>query len=59
VPRVQFWQAENGGRLDRSHRERRRSNIPGLVDASDVRTVNALETRQWVSECNRDVSPMV
>jgi hypothetical protein len=40
---VQFWQTENGGRLDRSHCGRHRRDISGLVDASDVRTVNAVE----------------
>jgi len=40
-PHVQFWETENSGRLDRAHRWSRRSNIPCLVDASDVRAVNA------------------
>jgi hypothetical protein len=40
---VQFWQTENCWRLDRSHCGRHRRDISGLVDASDVRTVNAVE----------------
>src|ERR1700685_2267210 len=40
---VQFWQTENSGRLDRSHRWGYRRDISGLVDAADVRTVNAVE----------------
>jgi hypothetical protein len=40
---VQFWETENSGRLDSSHRGGHRRDIPCLVDASDVRTVNALE----------------
>jgi hypothetical protein len=43
LPHVQFWQTENSWRLDRSHCGRHRRNISGLVDASDVRTVNAVE----------------
>jgi hypothetical protein len=43
LPHVQFWQAENSCRLDRSHRRRHRRNIPCLVDASNVRTMNALK----------------
>lgn len=38
---VQFWETENGWRLDHSHRRGHRRNIPYLVDASDVRIVNA------------------
>ena len=41
---VQFWQTENGGRLDRSHCGSYRRHISCLVDASDVRTVNILTT---------------
>ena len=41
LPHVQFWETENSGRLDRSHRGSHRRDIPCLVDASDVRTVNA------------------
>jgi hypothetical protein len=43
LPHVQFWKTENSCRLDRSHRGGHRRDIPGLVDASDVRTVNAYE----------------
>lgn len=43
---VQFWQTENGWRLDSSYRGRDRRDIPGLVDASDVRALNALKTFQ-------------
>jgi hypothetical protein len=38
---VQFWETENRGRLDRSHRGSHRRDIPCLVDASNVRTLNA------------------
>ena len=41
---VQFWETENSWRLDRSHRGGHRRDIPCLVDASDVRTVNGLKT---------------
>jgi hypothetical protein len=41
LPHVQFRKAENGGRLDRSHRGGHRRDISCLVDAADVRTVNA------------------
>jgi hypothetical protein len=44
LPHVQFWEAENSRRLDSSHRGGHRRDIPCLVDASDVRTVNALKT---------------
>jgi len=44
LPHVQFWETENSGRLDRSHRGSHRRDIPCLVDASDVRTVNAFKT---------------
>ena len=44
LPHVQFWETENGWRLDSSHRGGRGRNIPCLVDASDVRTLNALKT---------------
>jgi hypothetical protein len=40
---VQFWKTKNSCRLDRSHRGDHRRYIPGLVDASDVRTVNAIK----------------
>jgi hypothetical protein len=40
---VQFWQTENSWRLDHSHRRGYRRDISGLVDAADVRTVNAVE----------------
>jgi hypothetical protein len=40
---VQFWQTENSWRLDRSHCGRHRRDISGLVDAADVRTLNAVE----------------
>ena len=43
-PHVQFWETENSCRLDSSHRGGYRRNIPCLVDASDIRTVNALKT---------------
>jgi hypothetical protein len=42
---VQFWEAENSWRLGRSHRGGHRRDIPCLVDASGVRTVNSLKTR--------------
>ena len=41
---VQFWETENSRRLGSSHRGGHRRDIPCLVDASDVRTVNALKT---------------
>jgi len=41
IANVQFWETENSWRLDRSHRGGHRCDIPCLVDASDVRTVNA------------------
>jgi len=44
LPHVQFWQTENSCRLDSSHRGAHRRDISCLVDASDVRTVNALKT---------------
>ena len=44
LPHVQFWETENSWRLDSSHRGGHRRDIPCLVDASDVRTVNALKT---------------
>jgi hypothetical protein len=40
---VQFWQTEDSWRLDRSHCRRYRRDFSGLVDAADVRTVNAFE----------------
>jgi hypothetical protein len=40
---VQFWETENSWRLDSSYRGGHRRDIPCLVDASDVRTVNALK----------------
>ena len=40
---VQFWKTENSWRLDHSHRGGHHRDIPGLVDASDVRTVNAFK----------------
>ena len=40
LPHVQLWETENSWRLDRSHRGSHRRDIPGLVDASGVRTVN-------------------
>lgn len=42
LPNVQFWETEDDGRLDSSHRGRRHRDIPHLVDASDVRAVTAL-----------------
>ena len=44
LPHVQFWETENSGRLDRSHCGSHRRDIPRLVDASDVRTLNAFKT---------------
>jgi hypothetical protein len=44
LPDVQFWETENIWRLDSSHRGGHRRDIPCLVDASDVRAVNALKT---------------
>lgn len=43
LPHVQFWQTENRRRLDSSRGGGHRRDIPGLVDASDVRAVEALE----------------
>ena len=43
LPYVQFWETENGWRLDSSHSGGHRRDIPCLVDASDVRTVNAIK----------------
>jgi hypothetical protein len=43
LPHVQFWETENSWRLDSSHRRGHRGDIPCLVDATDVRTVNALK----------------
>jgi hypothetical protein len=40
---VQLWQTENGWGLDRSHRGSHRRDIPGVVDAADLRTVNAVK----------------
>ena len=48
LPHVQFWETENSWRLDSSHRGGHRRDIPCMVDASDVRTMNALKTRpEW------------
>ena len=44
-PHVQFWETQNSWRLDSSHRGGYRRDIPRLVDASNVRAVNALKTR--------------
>jgi hypothetical protein len=41
LPHVQFRKTENSWRLDRSHRGGHRRDIPCLVDAADVRTMNA------------------
>jgi len=41
---VQFWKAKNDGRLVSSFRGGGCCHIPRLVDASDVRAVNALQT---------------
>jgi predicted acetyltransferase len=38
---VQFWETENSKRLDRSYRRGYRRDIPYLVDASNLRTVNS------------------
>jgi hypothetical protein len=43
LPHVQLWETENSWRLDSSHRGGDRRDIPCLVDASDVHTVNALK----------------
>jgi hypothetical protein len=45
---VQFWGTENSWRLDSSHRGGHRRDITCLVDASDVRTLNALKSLQAV-----------
>ena len=37
--RVQFWQAENSWRLDRSYRGCRRRVIPRVVDAARLRSL--------------------
>jgi hypothetical protein len=37
--RVQFWQSENGWRLDRSYRGCRRRVIPRMVDAARFRSL--------------------
>ena len=48
----QFRKTENSWRLDRSHRGGDRCDTPCLVDAADVRTVNALKTSPGVvNEC--------
>ena len=44
LPHVQFRETENSWRLDSSHRGGHPRDIPRLVDASDVCTVNALKT---------------
>jgi len=49
-PHVQFWETETSWRLDRSHRGGHRRDIPCLVDASHVRTVNALEAHSLTSD---------
>jgi len=41
LPRVQFWETENSWRLDNSRRGGHCGDISCLVDASDVRTLNA------------------
>jgi len=41
---VQFRETENSWRLDSSYRGGHPRDIPRLVDASDVSTVNALKT---------------
>jgi hypothetical protein len=58
LPHVQFWQAENTWRLDGSHRRRHRRNIPCLVDASNVRTMNALKPGSELNEGNGHISPV-
>jgi len=56
LPHVQFRETENSWRLDSSHRGGHPRDIPCLVDASDVRTVNALNTPSGVvNACNRDL----
>jgi hypothetical protein len=53
LPHVQFWETENSWRLDSSYRGGDRRDIPCLVDASDVRAVNALKTiRLGVEICD-------
>ena len=47
LPYVQFWETENSWRLDSSHRGGHRRDIPCLVDAADVRTLNALRRRPF------------
>lgn len=42
LPYVQLWETENSGRLDSSRRWGHRRAIPCLVDAPNLRTVNAL-----------------
>ena len=44
LPYVQFWETENSGRLDSSRRRGHRRDVPCLVDASDLRIVNARKT---------------
>jgi ribosomal protein S26 len=44
LPHVQFWEAENSRRLDSSYRGGHRRDIPCVVDASDVRAVNAVKS---------------
>ena len=46
---VQFWQTENGRRLDRSSRRRNYRDIPGLVDASSL---CAVVNRENLSPCS-------
>ena len=43
LPHVQFWETENCWRLDSSYRGSHRRDIPCLVDASNVRALNALK----------------
>jgi len=45
LPHVQFCETENSRGLDSSYRGGRRRDVPCLVDASDVRAVNALKIR--------------
>ena len=51
LPHVQLWETQNSWRLDSPHRGGYRRNVPYLVDASGVRTVNPLKTAPSSSVC--------
>ena len=57
-PYVQFWETENSGRLDDSRRRGHRRDIRYLVDASDLRIVNAPQNSGEVNERYGDITPV-